>query len=170
MTLILWQLLAEGSGFLSTTPSQPFIRTRLLRFLNRKTARNFNPAMCKAAKFTIAEVEEIVEIGDIDPDEVHIPSIYVQAVVIGNNYVKRIEVRTPGTVSPKWPPANPKKSLNIRRLDELESISSQTFRKTPPPSILRSLETLPFSPASKASTRRRSGRKFWATIVSVPMF
>ena len=56
--------------------------------------------MCKAARFTIAEVEEIVEVGDIDPDDVHVPSIYVQAVVLGNNYVKRIEVSSPGTVSP----------------------------------------------------------------------
>ena len=46
----------------------------------RKTAMNFNPPMCKAAKFCIAEVEEIVEIGEIPPDHVHIPSIYVHKV------------------------------------------------------------------------------------------
>lgn len=58
----------------------------------RKTARNFNPTMCKAATVTIAEVEEIVEVGEIDPDDVHVPSIYVNRVVLGKNYEKRIEV------------------------------------------------------------------------------
>lgn len=48
--------------------------------------------MCKAAKVTIAEVEEIVETGDIQPDEVHVPAIYVQRVVLGAKYEKRIEV------------------------------------------------------------------------------
>jgi len=57
----------------------------------RKTANNFNQPMCKAAKVTIAEVEEIVEIGEIAPDQVHIPSIYVQRVVKGPSYEKRIE-------------------------------------------------------------------------------
>lgn len=56
-----------------------------------KSARNFNPAMAKAAKITIAEVEEIVEVGDIGPDEVHIPGIFVDRVFKGTNYVKRIE-------------------------------------------------------------------------------
>ncbi|CAG5040280.1 unnamed protein product [Parnassius apollo] len=58
----------------------------------RKSARNFNPAMCRAAKVTIAEVEEIVD--DINPDFVHIPSIYVHRVIKGNKYEKRIERRT----------------------------------------------------------------------------
>ncbi len=53
---------------------------------------NFNPPMCKAAKTTIAEVEEIVEVGEIPPEHVHIPSIYVKRVVLGKNYEKRIEV------------------------------------------------------------------------------
>jgi len=57
----------------------------------RKTANNFNHPMCKAAKVTIAEVEEIVEIGEIPPDQVHIPSIYVQKVIQGPSYEKRIE-------------------------------------------------------------------------------
>lgn len=59
---------------------------------HRKTARNFNPPMCKAAKVTIAEVEEIVEIGEIDPDDVEVPSIYVNRVVLGEKFEKRIEV------------------------------------------------------------------------------
>ncbi|XP_046387277.1 succinyl-CoA:3-ketoacid coenzyme A transferase 1, mitochondrial [Ischnura elegans] len=57
----------------------------------RKTARNFNPPMCKAGKVTIAEVEEIVEVGEIPPEDVHIPSIYVQRIFQGTNYEKRIE-------------------------------------------------------------------------------
>jgi len=57
----------------------------------RKTANNFNQPMCKAAKVTIVEVEEIVEIGDIPPDQVHIPSIYVQKVIKGPSFEKRIE-------------------------------------------------------------------------------
>lgn len=48
--------------------------------------------MCKAAKVTIAEVEEIVEIGEIDPDDVEVPSIYVNRVVLGEKFEKRIEV------------------------------------------------------------------------------
>merc|ERR1719205_531898 len=57
----------------------------------RKTANNFNHPMCKAAKVCIAEVEEIVEVGEIAPDQVHIPSIYVQKVIQGLGYEKRIE-------------------------------------------------------------------------------
>ncbi len=48
--------------------------------------------MCKAGKICVAEVEEIVEIGEIPPDQIHIPSIYVQRVILGKNYEKRIEV------------------------------------------------------------------------------
>ena len=60
--------------------------------LSRKTARNFNPPMCKAGQITIAEVEEIVENGEIKEEDVHVPHIYVQRVVQGRDYVKRIEV------------------------------------------------------------------------------
>jgi 3-oxoacid CoA-transferase subunit A len=55
-----------------------------------KTARNFNPMMAAAGKITIAEVEELVEIGDLDPDQIHTPSIYVQRLVVGKQQ-KRIE-------------------------------------------------------------------------------
>ncbi len=57
----------------------------------RKTARNFNPMMCTAAKITIVEAEEIVETGNLDPDQVHVPGIYVKRLFKGSNYVKRIE-------------------------------------------------------------------------------
>ena len=65
----------------------------------RSTARNFNPVMAMAGKITIAEVEELVEIGDIDPDHVHTPGIYVHRIFQGTNYEKRIEQRTVRQVS-----------------------------------------------------------------------
>jgi 3-oxoacid CoA-transferase subunit A len=60
----------------------------------RKTARNFNPMMATAAKVTIAEVEQLVEIGELDGDAVHTPSIYVKRIFKGEVYEKRIERRT----------------------------------------------------------------------------
>jgi len=60
----------------------------------RKTARNFNPLAAMAGRITIAEVEEIVEPGELDPNEIHTPGIYVQRILIGTNYQKRIERRT----------------------------------------------------------------------------
>lgn len=60
----------------------------------RKTARNFNPMMATAGKITVVEVEEIVDYGELDPDAIHTPGIYVQRVVLGKNYEKRIEQRT----------------------------------------------------------------------------
>lgn len=60
----------------------------------RRTARNFNPIMAAAARVTIAEVEELVETGEIDPDQVVTPGIYVKRVVRGEHYEKRIEKRT----------------------------------------------------------------------------
>lgn len=55
------------------------------------SARNFNPTMAKAAKITIAEVEEIVKLGDLNPDEVHLSGIFVDKIVKGEKYEKRIE-------------------------------------------------------------------------------
>src|SRR5258707_4950559 len=60
----------------------------------RKTARNFNPMMATAAEFVIAEVEELVELGTLDADNVHTPGIYVNAIFQGQKYEKRIERRT----------------------------------------------------------------------------
>jgi 3-oxoacid CoA-transferase len=57
----------------------------------RSTARNFNPDVAKAGKICIAEVEEIVEAGELAPDEIHLPGIFVHRLIKGNNYVKRIE-------------------------------------------------------------------------------
>jgi len=60
----------------------------------RSTARNFNPMMAMAGKITIAEVEELVPVGELDPDQIHTPGIYVQRIFKGENYEKRIEQRT----------------------------------------------------------------------------
>ncbi|MBR9915886.1 MAG: CoA transferase subunit A [Algicola sp.] len=58
------------------------------------TARNFNPNMCGAAKITVAEVEELVPVGELDPNQIHIPGIFVQRIFKGERYEKRIEQRT----------------------------------------------------------------------------
>jgi len=60
----------------------------------RKTARNFNPACAMAGKVCVAEVEQIAEVGDIEPDQVHLPGIYVDRIVLNPNPEKRIEQRT----------------------------------------------------------------------------
>jgi 3-oxoacid CoA-transferase subunit A len=60
----------------------------------RKTARNFNPVMATAARVTIAEVEEIVEPGELEPDRVHLASVYVKRIVLSTGQPKRIEKRT----------------------------------------------------------------------------
>ena len=60
----------------------------------RKTARNFNPMMATAAKITIAEVEHLVEVGELGPDLIHTPSIYVQRIFQGEMYERRIERKT----------------------------------------------------------------------------
>lgn len=58
------------------------------------TARNFNPVMCGAARITVAEVEELVPAGELDPNAIHIPGIFVQRIYQGEHYEKRIEQRT----------------------------------------------------------------------------
>jgi len=60
----------------------------------RKTARNFNPMMATAGRVTVAEVEELVEPGVLDPDQIHTPGIFVQRIIEGAHYEKRIEQRT----------------------------------------------------------------------------
>jgi len=60
----------------------------------RKTSRNFNPLCAQAGKVTIVEVEQLVEVGELDPDHVHLPSIYVQRIFQGTDYAKPIEQRT----------------------------------------------------------------------------
>ena len=60
----------------------------------RKTARNFNPPMATAGRITVAEVEELVEVGTLDPDQIHTPGIYVKRIIAGKNYQRLIEKRT----------------------------------------------------------------------------
>lgn len=60
----------------------------------KKTARNFNPIMAMAGKVTVAEVEELVEVGELDPDNIHTPGIFVQRIFKGEHFEKRIEFRT----------------------------------------------------------------------------
>lgn len=60
----------------------------------KKTARNFNPIMATAGNVTVAEVEELVEIGELPPDEIHTPGIFVQRIFKGTHFEKRIEFRT----------------------------------------------------------------------------
>ena len=63
----------------------------------KETARNFNPMMAMAGRITIAEVEELLEVGELDPNNIHTPGIYVHRIFKGENYQKRIEQRTVNT-------------------------------------------------------------------------
>lgn len=72
---------------------------RMGNLVYRKTARNFNPMMATAAKVTIAEVENLVEAGELDGDAIHTPSVYVQRIFQGELYERRIEKRTVRKVS-----------------------------------------------------------------------
>jgi 3-oxoacid CoA-transferase A subunit len=67
---------------------------RVGNLVYRRTARNFNPMMATAAKVTIAEVEEIVDVGELDPDHIHTPGIFVHRIFKGESFEKRIERRT----------------------------------------------------------------------------
>jgi 3-oxoacid CoA-transferase subunit A len=67
---------------------------RMGNLVYRKTARNFNPMMATAAKVTIAEVEHLVEVGELDGDSIHTPSVYVKRIFQGELYERRIEKRT----------------------------------------------------------------------------
>jgi 3-oxoacid CoA-transferase subunit A len=60
----------------------------------RKTARNFNPMMATAGRVTVAEVEQLVEVGSLEPDQIHTPGIFVQRIIEGHGYKRRIEQRT----------------------------------------------------------------------------
>lgn len=71
-----------------------YIADRSGNLVFRKTARNFNPNVAMAGKITIVEVEKIVDTGALDPDQIHLPGIYVQRIVLNENPEKRIEQRT----------------------------------------------------------------------------
>ena len=98
--------------------------------LFRKSARNFNSAMAKAAKCTIVEVEEIVETGQIGPDEIHVPGIYVDRIIKGASYEKRIEVRLKFLVfKKKIIFLNLKKKRITRKADGNAAISKDAVRE-----------------------------------------
>lgn len=91
----------KGSNYVleeAITGDYAFIKAykadKLGNLVFRMSARNFNAPMCKAAKTTIVEVEEIVDTGTLDPDQIHIPGIYVKRLVQGRSYEKRIEKKT----------------------------------------------------------------------------
>jgi 3-oxoacid CoA-transferase subunit A len=91
----------DGRGYVFETPLRgdfAFVKAwkgdRLGNLVYRRTARNFNPVMATAAKITIAEVEQLVEPGEIDPDHVVTPGIYVRHILQGGPYEKRIERKT----------------------------------------------------------------------------
>ncbi|CAM3956275.1 CoA transferase subunit A [Bordetella tumulicola] len=71
-----------------------YVADRSGNLVFRKTARNFNPNVAMAGKITIVEVEKIVDTGALDPDQIHLPGIYVQRIVLNENPEKRIEQRT----------------------------------------------------------------------------
>ena len=91
----------DGKGYVLEPPLRAdfaFVKAwkgdRLGNLVYRRTARNFNPVMATAARVTIAEVEELVEPGAIDPDHVVTPGIFVKHILEGDRYEKRIEKRT----------------------------------------------------------------------------
>jgi 3-oxoacid CoA-transferase subunit A len=91
----------DGKGYILEQPLRAdfaFVKAwkgdRLGNLIYRRTARNFNPVMATAARVTIAEVEEIVEPGAIDPDHIVTPGIFVKHILKGDRYEKRIEKRT----------------------------------------------------------------------------
>ena len=67
---------------------------RLGNLVFRKTSRNFNPMIATCGKVCVAEVEELVEVGELDPDQIHVPGIYIDRIVKGEKYEKRVEFRT----------------------------------------------------------------------------
>jgi len=91
----------NGKGYVLEQPLRAdfaFVKAwkgdRLGNLVYRRTARNFNPVMATAAKVTIAEVEQLVELGELDPDTVITPGIFVKHILQGPSYNKRIEKRT----------------------------------------------------------------------------
>ncbi len=88
-TFILEESLKSDFSFVKAWKADPFGN-----LVFRKTAANFNPIMATAGKITVVEVEEIVELGELDPDQIHTPGIFVHRVFKGENYEKRIEQKT----------------------------------------------------------------------------
>ncbi|MFT5644485.1 MAG: 3-oxoacid CoA-transferase subunit A [Janthinobacterium sp.] len=88
------QYVMERSLVADVSLIKAYMADRAGNLVYRKTARNFNPNVAMAGKITIVEVEHLVEVGEIDPDHVHTPSVYVHRIVVNANPEKRIEQRT----------------------------------------------------------------------------
>ena len=88
------QYVMERSLVADVSLVKAYMADRAGNLVYRKTARNFNPNVAMAGKITIVEVEKLVEVGEIDPDQVHTPSIFVHRIVVNANPEKRIEQRT----------------------------------------------------------------------------
>ena len=88
------QYVMEHSLVADVSLVKAYMADRAGNLVYRKTARNFNPNVAMAGKITIVEVEKLVEIGEIDPDDVHTPSIFVHRIVVNATPEKRIEQRT----------------------------------------------------------------------------
>ncbi|MGK5023543.1 CoA transferase subunit A [Janthinobacterium sp. RB2R34] len=88
------QYVMEHSLVADVSLVKAYMADRAGNLVYRKTARNFNPNVAMAGKITIVEVEKLVEVGEIDPDDVHTPSIFVHRIVVNGHPEKRIEQRT----------------------------------------------------------------------------
>jgi 3-oxoacid CoA-transferase subunit A len=88
------QYVMERSLVADVSLVKAYMADRAGNLVFRKTARNFNPNVAQAGKITVVEVEKLVEIGEIDPDQVHLPSIFVHRIVVNAAPEKRIEQRT----------------------------------------------------------------------------
>ncbi len=88
------QYVMERSLVADVSLVKAYIADKAGNLIYRKTSRNFNPNVAMAGKITVAEVEKIVEVGELDPDEVHTPGIFVHRIVLNANPEKRIEQRT----------------------------------------------------------------------------
>src|SRR5438445_11844293 len=81
----------------------------------RKTSRNFNPMIATCGKVTVAEAEELVEVGELDPDQIHTPGIFVSRIIQGAKYEKRIEFRTVQGADPNKKASSPVRDLMAKR-------------------------------------------------------
>ena len=88
------QYVMERSLVADVSLVKAYMADRAGNLVFRKTARNFNPNVAQAGKITVVEVEKLVEVGEIDPDQVHLPSIFVHRIVVNPSPEKRIEQRT----------------------------------------------------------------------------
>lgn len=88
------EYLMEHSLVADASLAKTYKADKMGNLIFNKTARNFNPDVATAGKITVVEVEELVETGELDPDEIHLPGIYVHRIVVNANPEKRIEQRT----------------------------------------------------------------------------